>query len=31
MTLTIDLPPETIKALRAGAGALGRPAEQVAE
>ena len=30
MTLTIDLPPETIEALQADAGALGRPAEQVA-
>ncbi len=30
MTLTIDLPQETLEALRADAGALGRPAEQVA-
>ena len=30
MTLTIDLPPETIEALQADAGVLGRPAEQVA-
>lgn len=31
ITRTIDLPPETLEALRADAGALGRPAEQVAE
>lgn len=31
MTRTIDLPPETLEALRADAGVLGRPAEHVAE
>jgi len=30
MTITIDLPQETLEALRADAGAQGRPAEQVA-
>ncbi len=30
MTLTIDLPQETLEALQADAGALGRPPEQVA-
>ena len=30
MTITIDLPPETLEALRTDAGTLGRPAEQVA-
>lgn len=30
MTITIDLPPETLKAPRTDAGTLGRPAEQVA-
>lgn len=30
MTITIDLPPETIEALRVNAGVQGRPAEQVA-
>ena len=30
MTITIDLPQETLEALQADAGMLGRPAEQVA-
>ena len=30
MTITIDLPQETLEALRADAGTLGRPAEQLA-
>ncbi|MBV9852240.1 MAG: hypothetical protein JO250_21445 [Armatimonadetes bacterium] len=30
MTITIDLPEDTVAALRADAGAQGRPAEQVA-
>ena len=30
MTITIDLPQETLEALQADAGTLGRPAEQVA-
>ena len=30
MTIMIDLPQETLEALRTDAGALGRPAEQVA-
>lgn len=30
MTITIDLPEETLKSLRADAGAQGRPAEKIA-